>query len=53
MRKRPLVLMILDGFGLPEKMDKSCMKNGVTPEIDRLMKKYPFVSGKEIGRAHV
>ena len=53
MNKKLTMLMILDGFGENEKEDGNAIKLAKTPNIDRLMKKYPTAkiatSGKEVG----
>ena len=41
MEKGPVMLMILDGFGINEKTDGNAVKLAKTPNIDKLMKKYP------------
>ncbi len=51
MSKKPTVLMILDGFGLNEKHDANAVYEANTPNIDRLMKEYPFVRGNASGLA--
>ena len=45
MSKKPAVLMILDGFGLNEKHEANAVYEANTPNIDGLMKDYPFVRG--------
>ena len=51
MRKKPVVLMILDGYGL----NSSTKGNGValakTPVMDKLMAEYPYVKGYASGLA--
>ena len=47
--KKPTVLLILDGYGLNSKTDGNGVANANTPNIDGLMKKYPFVSGNTSG----
>jgi len=49
MRKKPTVLMILDGFGLNDRCDGNAVCQGKTPVLDSLMKKYPFVKGYASG----
>ncbi len=51
MSKRPTVLMILDGFGLNEKPDANAVAIAKTPNIDALMKEYPYVHGNASGLA--
>ena len=53
MEKGPVMLMILDGFGINEKTDGNAVKLAKTPNIDKLMKKYPntimYTSGLKVG----
>ena len=53
MSKKPVMLMILDGFGINEKKDGNAVKLAKTPNIDKLMKKYPttqmYTSGLKVG----
>ncbi|MCD8330328.1 MAG: 2,3-bisphosphoglycerate-independent phosphoglycerate mutase [Lachnospiraceae bacterium] len=49
--KKTTVLMILDGFGLNERTDGNAVYAARTPNIDRLMKEYPFVQGNASGLA--
>ena len=51
MSKKPTVLMILDGFGLNEKTKANAVYEAKTPNIDGLMKDYPFVRGNASGLA--
>ncbi len=51
MSKKPTVLMILDGFGLNEKTEGNAIAQANTPELDKLMKEYPFVKGYASGLA--
>ena len=51
MSKKPVVLMILDGYGLNEKTDGNAVKKGNTPVMDKLMKECPFVRGNASGMA--
>ena len=43
--------MILDGFGLNEKTEGNAVYGAKTPNIDGLMKDYPFVNGNASGLA--
>lgn len=56
MSKKPTVLMILDGFGLNEKLEGNAIKLSKTPNMDRIMEEYPFVeghaSGLDVGLPH-
>lgn len=49
MRKKTTVLMILDGFGLNDKTEGNAIKQAKTPNLDKLMKKYPCVKGYASG----
>ncbi|MCR5345585.1 MAG: 2,3-bisphosphoglycerate-independent phosphoglycerate mutase [Lachnospiraceae bacterium] len=49
MKKRPTLLLILDGFGLNENTRANAVYTAKTPNIDRLMKEYPFVHGNASG----
>ncbi len=51
MKKKPTVLMILDGFGLNKNPEANAVYAAKTPNIDRLMKEYPFVEGNASGLA--
>ncbi len=51
MSKRPTVLMILDGYGLNDKIEGNAVANAKTPVMDSLMKEYPFVKGYASGMA--
>lgn len=48
---RPAVLMILDGYGLNDKVEGNAVKQANTPVMDRLMAEYPFVQGRASGMA--
>ncbi|NMD37870.1 MAG: 2,3-bisphosphoglycerate-independent phosphoglycerate mutase, partial [Christensenellaceae bacterium] len=45
MKKTPVVLMILDGYGLNDKIEGNAIKIANTPVMDKLMAEYPFVEG--------
>ena len=47
--KRPTMLMIMDGLGLTEEEKGNAVKAARTPNLDRLMKEYPFVQGQASG----
>ena len=49
MSRKPIVLMILDGYGLNERHDGNAVYEAQTPVMDRLMKEYPFVKGNASG----
>ena len=51
MRQKPTVLMILDGFGLNERKEGNAVWEAKTPNIDGLMRDYPFVKGYASGLA--
>ena len=41
MAKKPVVLLILDGYGLNDKVEGNAVAQAKTPVMDRLMKEYP------------
>ena len=45
MKQKPVVLMILDGYGLNEKTEGNAVALANTPVMDKLMKEYPFARG--------
>ena len=51
MNKKPTVLMILDGYGLNDKVEGNAVKEGKTPVMDKLMAECPFVKGNASGMA--
>lgn len=51
MSKKPVVLMILDGYGLNDRTDGNAVALAKTPVVDRLMKECPFVKGNASGMA--
>ncbi len=51
MRKKPVVLMILDGYGLNDKKEHNAVAEAKTPVVSGLMKDYPFVRGNASGMA--
>lgn len=51
MNKKPVVLLILDGYGLNDKTEGNAVAQAKTPVMDRLMKEYPFVKGNASGMA--
>ena len=51
MSKKPTVLLILDGYGLNDKVEGNAIAMAKTPVMDRLMKEYPFVKGNASGMA--
>lgn len=51
MSKKPVVLMILDGYGLNKKQEANAVFEAKTPVMDKLMKECPFVEGNASGLA--
>ena len=51
MSKKPVVLMILDGYGLNDNCDHNAVCEGRTPVMDQLMSQCPFVKGNSSGLA--
>lgn len=51
MSKKPVVLMILDGYGLNERKDHNAVAEARTPVMDELMRTCPFVKGNASGMA--
>ena len=51
MSKKPTVLMILDGYGLNDKVEGNAVKQANTPVMDDLMANCPFVEGQASGMA--
>ena len=51
MAKKPVVLMVLDGYGLNEKTEGNAIAMANTPVMDKLMAEYPFVKGNASGLA--
>ncbi len=49
MSKKPVVLMILDGYGLNEKEEGNAVVHAKTPVMDKLEAEYPFVNGYASG----
>lgn len=49
MAKKPVVLMVLDGYGLDDKKEGNAIAMADTPVMDRLMKECPFVKGNASG----
>ena len=50
-KKKPTVLMILDGYGLNDKVEGNAVKQAKTPVMDDLMANCPFVEGQASGMA--
>ena len=51
MSKKPVVLMILDGYGLNDTCEANAVCEGKTPIMDQLMSQCPFVRGQASGLA--
>ena len=51
MSKKPVVLMILDGYGLNDKCEANAVCEGKTPVMDQLMSQCPYVKGQASGMA--
>ncbi len=51
MKHRPVVLMILDGYGLNDGKEGNAVAMANTPVMDALEKEYPFVKGYASGMA--
>jgi 2,3-bisphosphoglycerate-independent phosphoglycerate mutase len=49
--KKPVVLMVLDGYGLNDNPEGNAIAMAKTPVMDKLMKEYPFVKGNASGLA--
>ena len=43
MSKKPTVLMILDGYGLNDRVEGNAVKEANTPVMDQLMAECPYV----------
>ena len=50
MTKKPTVLLILDGYGLNDRVEGNAVAQANTPVMDKLMKECPFVKGQASGR---
>ena len=51
MSKKPVVLMVLDGYGLSDHKEGNAIAMANTPVMDKLMSEYPFVKGATSGLA--
>ena len=51
MSKKPVVLMVLDGYGLNENPEGNAIAMAKTPVMDKLMAECPFVEGNASGLA--
>lgn len=48
MSKKPTVLMILDGYGLNDKVEGNAVAQAKTPVMDKLMAECPFVKAMQV-----
>ena len=51
MSKKPVVLMVLDGYGISDKTEGNAIAMANTPVMDKLMAEAPFVKGEASGLA--
>ena len=51
MSKKPVVLMVLDGYGISEKTEGNSIALADTPVMDKLMAECPYVKGNASGEA--
>ena len=51
MSKKPVVLVIMDGYGLRDDKEGNAVALANKPNLDKLMKEYPFVKGYASGLA--
>ena len=51
MKKKPTVLMILDGYGMRDTCEHNAVCEAKTPIMDQLMSQCPFVRGNASGLA--
>ncbi len=51
MSRKPVVLMVLDGYGLNDRAEGNAIAMADTPVMDKLMKECPFVKGNASGLA--
>ena len=51
MRQKPVVMMVLDGYGLSDDHDANAVYMAKTPVMDRLMAECPFQKGYASGLA--
>ncbi len=51
MSKKPVVLMVLDGYGISKEKDGNAIAMANTPVMDKLMAECPFVEGNASGLA--
>ena len=48
MSKKPTVLMILDGFGLNDRVEGNAVKLAKTPNFDKLLTDWPWQGSQRI-----
>ena len=51
MSQKPVVLMVLDGYGLSDEHENNAIYMAKTPVMDKLMAQYPFAKGYASGLA--
>ena len=51
MRQKPVVLMVLDGYGISENPEANAVAMANTPVMDKLRAEYPYVQGLASGLA--
>ena len=51
MSKKPVVLMVLDGYGISDKTEGNAIALANTPVMDKLKAEYPYVKGAASGLA--
>ena len=51
MKRRPVVLMVLDGYGMSDNKEYNAIAMAKTPVMDKLMAECPFVKGFASGLA--
>ena len=51
MSKKPVVLIIMDGFGINKREDYNAVAQAKKPNLDMLMKTYPWKQGYASGMA--
>ncbi len=51
MSKKPVVLMVLDGYGITDKTEGNAIYEAKTPVMDKLMAECPYVKGNASGLA--
>ena len=49
MSKKPVVLMVLDGYGISDKTEGNAIALANTPVMDKLKAEYPYVKGAASG----